>query len=82
MTHLAVPEDIEQQRQAFLHELRRIIIRAHLEEVLKQLVYHWVQSHFMGRRETVHPAMQRPANFQSPEFHCDIWEGSLNAHTI
>lgn len=62
--YLAVSEDSEEQRQALVHKLGRVIIRPDLQEVLQQLINDGLEAVFVGGGQRVHPAMERPRHAQ------------------
>jgi hypothetical protein len=68
--YLAVPEDGEQERKTLVNELRRVVVRPDVEEVLEQLVDDVVQPVLMRGGQGVHPAVQRPRHSEAPQVQC------------
>ena len=75
ITYLAVSEDVEEQRQALVHELRRVVIRPDLEEVLQQLVDDVLQTVLVGRGQGVHPTVEGPRHAQVTQVQRDLCNG-------
>lgn len=59
-THLAVAENVKQQRQTLGHELLTVVVRADLQEVLQQLIDDGIEAQLVCGREGMHPAVQCP----------------------
>lgn len=64
VTYLAVAEDGEEERKAFVDELRRVVVGPHLQEVLQQLIYDGLQAVLVSGGQGVHPTVQCPGNPQ------------------
>lgn len=70
--YLTVLEDVEQQWETLLHELRTVIVRTNLQEILQKLIDDAIQSGLVGSSQRVHPTVKGPRNTQRPDLHRDV----------